>query len=184
MRELKFRAWDKVTKQMSPEFHLFGEFTLIGAVHAWQYESGNTDGDALGRLSDLEIMQFTSLHDKNGKEIYEGDIFRIEEDQDATCDRCDGCGWYEGGQTIKTQCENCNGTGVIIGPDLIFYVVIVWVREWAMFATLRAEDEYSAYLNGGVKALDEPMFWTYTLEDTNSRKHFLCGNIFQNPELL
>jgi len=29
------------------------------------------------------------------------------------CDRCDGCGWYEGGVTLQTQCEVCGGTGVI-----------------------------------------------------------------------
>ncbi len=29
------------------------------------------------------------------------------------CDRCDGCGWYEGGPTLQTRCEDCNGTGVI-----------------------------------------------------------------------
>lgn len=32
------------------------------------------------------------------------------------CDRCDGCGDYEGGRTILTTCEQCNGTGVV-GPD-------------------------------------------------------------------
>jgi hypothetical protein len=29
------------------------------------------------------------------------------------CERCDGCGWYEGGATIKTTCEKCGGTGVL-----------------------------------------------------------------------
>jgi hypothetical protein len=29
------------------------------------------------------------------------------------CDRCDGCGWYEGGKAIQTDCEKCNGTGVV-----------------------------------------------------------------------
>lgn len=29
------------------------------------------------------------------------------------CLRCDGCGWYEGGPTIQTNCEKCGGTGVI-----------------------------------------------------------------------
>lgn len=28
------------------------------------------------------------------------------------CDRCDGCGWYEGGKTLQTTCEKCGGTGV------------------------------------------------------------------------
>lgn len=29
------------------------------------------------------------------------------------CDRCDGCGWYEGGKTLQTTCEECNGTGIV-----------------------------------------------------------------------
>lgn len=29
------------------------------------------------------------------------------------CDRCDGCGWFEGGDVIKTECNACGGTGVV-----------------------------------------------------------------------
>lgn len=29
------------------------------------------------------------------------------------CDRCDGVGWYEGGETLCTHCEICDGTGVV-----------------------------------------------------------------------
>lgn len=29
------------------------------------------------------------------------------------CRECDGCGWYEGGATLKTTCHECNGTGVV-----------------------------------------------------------------------
>jgi len=37
----------------------------------------------------------------------------ISPDEMADCDQCDGCGWYEGGPTIKTECKHCNGTGKI-----------------------------------------------------------------------
>jgi len=42
------------------------------------------------------------------------------------CDRCDGCGWYEGGKTIQTKCEVCNGTGKIeklVNNIKPFYVI-------------------------------------------------------------
>lgn len=29
------------------------------------------------------------------------------------CDACDGCGWHEGGETLKTECRKCGGTGVV-----------------------------------------------------------------------
>ena len=55
MREYKFRAFHKGAKEM-----LFGANENI---FRWQSEG-----------QPIEIMQFTGLKDKNGKEIYDGDI--------------------------------------------------------------------------------------------------------------
>lgn len=74
-RELKFRAWDTVTNQMLTGFDLFGEMTLLGGIHAWQYEEyPNKTKDSLERLNDLVINQFVNITDKNNKDIYDGDI--------------------------------------------------------------------------------------------------------------
>ena len=54
-REIKVRAWDKPNKQMR------------GPWEVW-YIPENMN---------FELMQFTGLNDKNGKEIYEGDIVEM-----------------------------------------------------------------------------------------------------------
>lgn len=65
--------------------------------------------------------------------------------------------------------------------DRRYYLVIIWIAEWSMFASLHI-DEYKKFLLEGAEALDEVMFWTYTLQ--KSENFHYAGNIHENPELL
>ncbi len=71
-REMKFRAWDEITKKMwYPEQGLKACVTQIGSVCVDETDEG---GRLENRNYRLRVLFYTGLHDKKGKEIYEGDI--------------------------------------------------------------------------------------------------------------
>ena len=70
MREIKFRAWDKELKEMFYPSSISWKNKIM-----WVCGShGKNKLEYEIEKPRTELMQFTGLLDKNGKEIYEGDI--------------------------------------------------------------------------------------------------------------
>jgi uncharacterized phage protein (TIGR01671 family) len=157
-RDLKFRAWDKrISKMLKTwvmDFRASPDYIMV--QNEWPNNGGPAKEPWGNTREHIILMQFSG-HQINGVDVYESDIVRLEEN-DEGADPEDRMTWY----------------------------VVTWIKEWCMFALLRVSDEYKEYMADGAGELDTTMFWTFPLdlEDWPNSKHYLCGNIFENSNLL
>jgi uncharacterized phage protein (TIGR01671 family) len=106
MRPIKFRAWDHVNGKM-----LADEIESIAFAKNGLPANASVSGFSMplllnGNEPQLSLMQYTGLKDKNGKEIYEGDI--------VSGHNGDGSPnvW-----PVEYACENSEWTGFNVGAD-------------------------------------------------------------------
>lgn len=144
----KFRAWDKLNNEMSVVEQInfnCGEFESIG------YGVSSLRG-----ADEIELMQSTGLKDKNGKEIFEGDILKFNDEWPDYC--------YE---------------GYVDGSiDGINYVEIKKEKTYFTFGKTKIPESSLTDL------VENEHYPFEELLTTASYEFEIIGNVYENKELL
>lgn len=148
----KFRAWDSAKQEMFTDTFAITE---SGQVVVVEQSSVFVSPDYVF-VDNLVIMQSTGLKDKNGKEIFEGDILKFNDEWPDYC--------YEG--YVDGSIEGIN------------YVEIEKETTCFTFGKFKTSDSSLLYY-----MKDENLSFEELITDKEFEFE-IVGNIYENPELL
>ena len=153
----KFRAWDVLAEKMIDEILMisFVRKEIIG-----KFSDGSTSVplkfEDKRNGEDVTLMQSTGLKDKNGQEIFEGDILKFNDEWNEYC--------HEG--YVDGSVEGVNYVEVVKG-EACFEFGQTRYPESSLF--IHMEDEHLSFAE---------------LIKDKDFEFKIIGNIYENPELL
>ena len=147
----KFRAYDSgsLSRMYQPDE------VMVGNGDIWIIDEDSVAGDWIVN-NDIHLMQSTGLFDKNGKEIFEGDILKFNDEWAEYC--------HEG--YVDGSVEGINFVEVVRG-EACFEFGKTRYPESSLF--IRMEDERLTFAE---------------LIKSRDLEFEIIGNIYENPELL
>lgn len=176
MRTIKFRAWDTIGKKMYmpdatdwEQIHIQLDGEINEAVFAGYYNTlYRTD-----ITSRIILMQFTGLHDKNGTEIYEGDVARVR---------------YKMGENKQWETEGLYRVDLMLYRGLSLSFVKLYeptdieVNQYPLSITLRYADEIDLdeRNNHYDRIAVKDRYWDGRIENHYSNDIEILGNIYEN----
>lgn len=97
MRELKFRAWNGRYMVASS----YGDWISFDGLAYTEADASGSRNIEIKKVNDYVIMQYTGSKDKTGKEIYEGDILHMKDEDDDTDDMISVVKFIDGGFIVE-----------------------------------------------------------------------------------
>lgn len=158
VREIKFRGYCKSTKGW-----LYGNLVHYKEGFDMIYYQKPNESYMYGDVVDIKsIGQYTGLKDKNGKEIYEGDILRVEEfkNESASIEKSEE--FYE-----VFDLEDMKGEKI-----REYITPVCWEDSAFVMSVLQENDTYLDVLYGDMR-MSFPIFIFEVI-----------GNIYDNPNLV
>lgn len=157
-RERKYRAWNKVTKTMlydtkTEENTDFPFIAPNGKIFGFYISEGG--GDLVHIYDVFDIMDWTGLKDKNGKEIFEGDILSAK-------------------RTVTGMPLPNGKCAEVFGPSPVGYETRTW--DEIIFAEILVTENSIGFMlpkeGGTYQERGKPLQWE------------IIGNIYEHPELI
>lgn len=162
MREIKFRAWDKEDKKLwkvvSITESVWGDCEEAHIRVCELHENPSKKETDVRMSVEYELIQFTGLKDKNGKEIYEGDIIKYS---------------FRDGNDINTRFMQIYNDGVNFKMKELYRDY--WLEK--VDGVLKIKHGHLTKYRGETNLLCDVLalviYW-----------YEVIGNIYENPELL